>query len=164
MYHTFFLQGLAGYSAVKQSELRSGEWVIVVGAGGGLGHYGQLPIKIPLNRFIYNDVSFIVVLFARLTGARVLAIDSGEAKAGLMRTLGADAFVDYKQEEDLMAAVIKKTDGRLADVVIVAAGGDSDAYKNVAHFLRPRGRLMVVGLPPNTRLDIPILFIAGKVI
>lgn len=91
------------------------------------------------------------------------AIDSGEAKHKLMQTLGVDAFIDYKMEEDIVSAVNAKTDGEGAHVVVVAAG-DPSAYKDVVHFLRPRGRLMVVGLPPQSRLDIPVSLIARKVI
>ena len=35
------LQGLTVHSALRQSNLSVGEWVVILGAGGGLGHLGK---------------------------------------------------------------------------------------------------------------------------
>lgn len=102
-----------------------------------------------------------VLQFAKLSGARVVAIDTGESKHSLALSLGADAWIDYKAS-NLVLDVKAATDGEGAHVVIVAAGS-SEAYKDIALMLRPRGRLMTVGLPPQTKLDIPVLLLAGKV-
>ena len=97
-----------------------------------------------------------------MSGARVLAIDTGNAKRELTKSLGADSWIDYKDAKDVVAGSKAVTDGEGAHVIIVAAG-TPEAYKDVALFLRPRGRLMAAGLPPKTKLEIPVLLIAGKV-
>lgn len=81
----------------------AGKTVVVNGAGGGVGH--------------------ILVQIAKWQGARVIAVASAKNE-GMMRTLGADQFIDYtKQAAD--EAV------RDADLVIDAVGG-----ANMERFLR----------------------------
>jgi len=40
--------GLTVYRALKYSETNPGDWVVVPGAGGGLGHLGQLNLHMPV--------------------------------------------------------------------------------------------------------------------
>ncbi|CRK10824.1 hypothetical protein BN1723_009178 [Verticillium longisporum] len=66
--------GISVYTALRTAGLRVGDWVVISGAGGGLGHLG--------------------VQYAKALGARVVAVDAG-VKEALCRELGADDFVDF---------------------------------------------------------------------
>lgn len=37
-----YFQGVTVYNALQQSNTHSGDWVVIPGAGGGLGHLGML--------------------------------------------------------------------------------------------------------------------------
>jgi len=69
--------GVTAYTALKRSEVRPGQWVVLPGAGGGLGHFA--------------------VQYAKAMGMRVIAIDGGEEKRKLCKDLGAEEFIDFTQ-------------------------------------------------------------------
>ena len=92
-------------------------------------------------------------------GYQVVAIDTGEEKRQQCLALGASHFLDFKTSTDLVADVFKAT-GRGAHAVLVAAGG-SAAYAAACNYLRPTGTLLVVALPPNTNINVPVLMLCG---
>ena len=57
---------------------------------------------------------------------RPIAIDGGEAKKNLCLSMGAEAFVDFKETTEVVAEVIKIADGIGAHGVLVTA---YQAYK-----------------------------------
>ncbi|KNG45525.1 alcohol dehydrogenase [Stemphylium lycopersici] len=81
---------LAGAVSKLEPELNKGDYVAIIGAGGGLGHIG--------------------VQIASIKGYRVIAIDSGPDKEKLTKEMGAVAFVDYAKQ-DTVKAVKDLTDG-----------------------------------------------------
>jgi NADPH:quinone reductase len=95
-----------GRTALRLAEIvdiRPGEWVLVVGAGGGLGA--------------------LLVQLAHAAGAHVIAAARGEQKLDLAVELGADVVVDYS-EPDWVKRVRDATDGAGVDVVFDGAGGE----------------------------------------
>lgn len=105
--------GVTAYKAVMNAELKSTSWLVVLGAGGGLGHYA--------------------VQYGLLRTPFVVGVDAGREKRDLVRGFGAE-FVDYKATPDLRAAIDGLTNGRGADAVIVAAGS-SAAFVTAASLL-----------------------------
>jgi NADPH:quinone reductase len=97
--------------------LKAGETVIIHGASGGVGT--------------------LAVQFARLRGARVLAIASGDDGVSLVRSLGADAAVDG-HHADIPAAARDFAPGGV-DAVLALAGGA--ALEHCIAALKPGGRL-----------------------
>ncbi|KAE8381649.1 chaperonin 10-like protein [Aspergillus bertholletiae] len=108
--------------------LSSGDWVVISGSGGGLGHLG-------------------VQIAARTKGFRVIAVDSGEAKRTISLESGAEVFIDY-QVEDVEARVREVTGGEGAHATIVVPG-TREAFAMAPQLVRNMGLIVGVGLPPN---------------
>ncbi|NQD36479.1 zinc-dependent alcohol dehydrogenase family protein [Permianibacter sp. IMCC34836] len=89
---------------VDRARIQPGEKVLVLGGAGGVGH--------------------IAVQIAKARGAHVTATVSSATKAALVRELGADAVVNYR-EETVADYVQRLTDGAGFDVVFDAVGGDN---------------------------------------
>ncbi|TFK98277.1 GroES-like protein [Pterulicium gracile] len=134
--------GMTVYRAIKYSETTQGNWLVVPGAGGGLGH--------------------LAVQYARARGLRVIAVDTGAEKKKLcMDTLKANAWIDFKETKDLVGDIKKLTDGMGAHATLVTAGTGA-AYAQAIDYLRTGGKLMAVGLPGKATLDASIFFTVFK--
>jgi propanol-preferring alcohol dehydrogenase len=126
--------GVTVYAALKRSHARPGQWVVISGAGGGLGHLA-------------------VQLASRGMGLRVVGIDHG-SKEELVKASGAEHFVDItkfpKDDEGkaIAAHVQSLTDGLGAHAVIVCTAANA-AYAQGLLMLRFNGTLVCVGLPEH---------------
>ncbi|OOF99706.1 hypothetical protein ASPCADRAFT_203473 [Aspergillus carbonarius ITEM 5010] len=117
--------GIAMYSSIMKTKTRPGDWIVLPGAGGGLGHMG--------------------VQIASKKGLKVIAIDSGEKKKQLCLSLGATSFLDYKTD-DVEREVKALTSGLGAHAVICTANSEP-AYIQSMKMLRSLGVLVCVGIP-----------------
>jgi len=129
--------GVTVYGALKNSGAISGQTVVIPGAGGGLGH--------------------LALQYAKVMGFRTIAIDTGADKEKLCKQLGAAAWIDFKEEKDIVAAVKKVTDGIGAHAAIVASAS-AGGYEQALEYLRPRGTLVAVGLPSDTKIKADVFF------
>ena len=84
--------------------LAAGQTVLVHAGAGGVGH--------------------VAIQLAKSVGARVATTVSTPEKADIVRQLGADLAILYKQE-DPVEAIMKWTDGVGVDVVLDTVGGDT---------------------------------------
>jgi len=107
--------------------LRAGDWVVISGAGGGVGHFG--------------------IQLAKEMGFSVIAVDSGLAKKSLCQELGSEFFIDFQQVESVQQEVLKLTGGKGAHAVLVASGS-APAYQSAIQMLRVGGKIMCIGHPP----------------
>ncbi|WP_421787049.1 NADPH:quinone oxidoreductase family protein [Hyphobacterium sp.] len=116
--------------ALKQrAGLKSGETLVVLGAGGGVGT--------------------AACQLGKAYGARVIGCARGEDKLAAAKEAGADELVDY-DGEDLKARLKELTEGKGADVVYDAVGGN---YSEPAmRALGWGGRFLVIGFAAG---DIP---------
>ena len=130
------------YRALKYSQSLPHEWVVLPGAGGGLGH--------------------LAIQYAKHFGLRVIAIDTGDEKRQLCEKLGADAWIDFKTSSDIVADVKRITGGPGAHAAVVTAASPS-GYTQAVDYLREGGRLMAVGLPADAKLEASIFFTVFKV-
>ncbi|KAL8291535.1 hypothetical protein RQP46_002513 [Phenoliferia psychrophenolica] len=120
--------GATTYRAFNQTGCRLGQWLIVAGAGGGVGH--------------------IAAQYGAAAGVRVIAIDTSEAKRDLcLNKLGCEAFIDFGECKDIPAEVMRIT-GRGAHGIIVT-GANQAAYSGWVEMLRVGGTVVCVGLPPK---------------
>ncbi|WP_298890715.1 zinc-dependent alcohol dehydrogenase [uncultured Serinicoccus sp.] len=122
--------GVTTYKALKVAHPQPDETVMVVGVG-GLGHLG--------------------LQYASVFGARTVAVDVEDDKLRLASELGADHTVDARsgrQEEELAA---------LGGVDVALVTVPSPAAMRAAHAsLNPGGRLVLVGLPADNKLELPV--------
>lgn len=116
--------GITVYGAIKKTGLKKGEWIVIMGAGGGLGHLG--------------------VQIARNFGYRVVAVASGEEKRKLCLDLGAEVFLDYKTD-DVEKCIKDLTNGYGAHAVVCATG-TAKAYTQAVNLVRIMGTIVCVGL------------------
>jgi NADPH:quinone reductase-like Zn-dependent oxidoreductase len=86
----------AWHMLLTVGQLRAGEWVLILGAGGGVASMG--------------------IQIARHAGARVLTTTSTPEKAARARELGAHEVFNYR-EEDWVQRVLEVTGGRGVDLV-----------------------------------------------
>ncbi|KAJ4363543.1 hypothetical protein N0V83_009839 [Neocucurbitaria cava] len=119
--------GVTAYVACKRSQVKPGQWIVIPGAGGGLGHFG--------------------VQYARAMGMRVIAIDGGDAKRDLCLKLGAEKFIDFTTTSDIAAEIMKVTTYGAHGVIVFAA--TKAGYEQAPHLLRPAGTMVCVGLPKD---------------
>ena len=120
------------FALTRRATVRPGEWVLVLGAGGGIG--------------------LAAVDVARSLGAQVIAAASSQAKRAAAIGAGAQVAVDY-QTEDLKARVREVT-GAGADLVIDPVG---DPFAEPAlRSLRALGRYLVVGFAGGTIPRLPL--------
>jgi NADPH2:quinone reductase len=107
------------FALVRRAGLRTGETVLVQGAAGGIG--------------------VATIQLAKVLGARVIAVVSGEEKGEVARAAGADEVVGL----DFRDRVKELTGGRGVDIVMDPVGGDR--FTDSLRCLAPEGRMLVVG-------------------
>lgn len=95
-------------------------------------------------------------------GYRVIAIDSGAEKEKLARSLGAEEFVDFAKVPDLVQAVKDTTADKQGPSAAIVAASGAKAYEQALDYLRPRGTLVAVGLPPDTNIQANVFFTVFK--
>lgn len=89
------------YRALTDADMRAGQWAVFPGGGGGVGIQG--------------------VQLAKAMGLRPVVVDAGEEKKKLALKYGAEAFVDFRETEDVAARVKEICDGVGAHGVFVTA-------------------------------------------
>jgi NADPH2:quinone reductase len=114
--------GTAYHALIDRGQLRSGEVLLVHGAGGGVG--------------------LAAVEMGRMLGATVIAAASSEEKLVVAQARGADHLVLYGREP-FREAVKRITDGRGADVVFDPVGGE--VFENSLRCIAWGARILVIG-------------------
>ena len=122
--------GVTTYKALKVSGARSSDLVAVFGIG-GLGH--------------------LAMQYAKIAGATVVAVDLEDAKLDLASKLGADHTVNARTSDPV--AAIQALGG--ADVAISVAVSPK-AMRQAFDSLKRGGRLVLVALPKDNELPLPI--------
>jgi NADPH2:quinone reductase len=107
----------------SKAQLRAGEYVLIMGAGGGLAGMG--------------------IQIARQMGAIVIAAAGSAPSLALAMKLGAQYGIDYRRE-DLAARVREITSGKGVDVVFENVG-DSELFPKAFKSLGRYGRLVTAG-------------------
>ena len=121
--------GITIWRAVLAAELKAGQWLAIVGSGGGLGHLG--------------------IQFAKSQGLKVIGLDARKEGLELSKKYGADHVVDVtKGDEEVVREVQKITGGPGADVTITLADAKTAAATACA-ITRMHGTMIQVAQPDN---------------
>jgi NADPH2:quinone reductase len=131
------------YHALRSiADVQSGEWVVVLGAAGGVG--------------------LAAVDVARHFGARVLAAASTDEKLAQCREMGAEAVVNYETED--LKERIKELTGGGADVILDPVGGrySEPALRAIAW----GGRFVVLGFASGEipRIPLNLVLLKGPIV
>lgn len=111
--------------------LHTRETVLIHAGAGGVGH--------------------IAIQLAKLHGSRVITTASRPESLELCRKLGADAVINYR-EEDVVERVDEETGGELCAVVLDTVGGE--AFKQSLDCVGVDGRLVsIVSVPPDADVN-----------
>ena len=125
--------GTAHHGLRQRGRLQAGETLVVLGAAGGTG--------------------IAAVQIGKAIGARVIAVCSSEEKLAFAKSQGADDGINYS-EQDLNKAIKALTNGRGADVVYDAVGGD--AFDACSRAMAWDGRLLIVGFASGRIPELPV--------
>lgn len=108
--------GRTAWRAVKETGLQPGQWLGIVGSGGGLGH--------------------LAVQFATKMGLKVVGIEARDEGLELTREMGADVVVDARKGKDEAVEEVGKAvlgdDGKKVDHNGLFATGGVDATINLS--------------------------------
>ncbi|KAK4150100.1 alcohol dehydrogenase 1 [Chaetomidium leptoderma] len=137
--------GITVYKGLKESGARPGQYVAIVGAGGGLGS--------------------MAIQYARAMGLHVIGIDGGEEKGQSCKSLGAMAYVDYTDSsQDLVEQVKKATPDGLGPHAVLLLAVSEKPFQQATEYVRSRGSVVCIGLPANAYLRAPVLDVVIRMI
>jgi len=122
---------------ISRANLRPGEDILILGAGGG--------------------VATAAIQIAKLVGARVFATASTEEKLRKAKEIGADVVLNYREVE-FDKEIRRLTDRRGVDVVFDSVGAET--WLRSLRSLAKDGRLVTCGATtgPNPQTDIRYIF------
>ena len=129
---TLYTYGTSYHALKDRAQLKSGEVVLILGAGGGVG--------------------LAAVELAKVMGATVIAAASSAEKLEACGEKGADHLINYTSE-DLRARIKEITSDNGVDVVYDPIGGPlaTEALRSMAW----KGRYLVVGFASGTIPQFP---------
>lgn len=120
--------GVTAYKALKETGAKAGDFVTIMGAGGGLGH--------------------LAIQYAKAMGFQVIAMDKGIERLNFCKSLGADFVIDVTDSN----AVTQNIDasGGLGSHAITCFATNLSGFKMSIDVARRRGVVVAVGLPPGS--------------
>jgi NADPH2:quinone reductase len=134
----FYPFHLAHLGLFERGRLQAGETVLVHAAAGGVGS--------------------AAVQLAVAAGARVIATCSGAEKAAVVKGLGADVVIDYRQQ-GFADVVLQETDGKGVEVCFDGVGGD--VMMQSLSCLGRGGRHLIVGFASGIEAE-EVPMISGR--
>ena len=140
----FLLVGQTAYQMlVERAKIAINNWVLVWGAGSGVGS--------------------IAIQIAKAKGARVIAVSSSKEKLDKAAALGADVTVDHNTQ-DVLKIVKESTNGFGANIVFEHVG--QDTWDISMRSLSRGGRVVTCGATtgPKVNLNLTHLFIKQQAV
>lgn len=119
--------GMTSWRGVKQCGLKEGQWIAVVGSGGGLGH--------------------LAVQFAKKCfGLKVIGVDARDEGLALTKEVGVDLVVDAREgKEKVREKVYEVTDGKGVDAALCVSDAKS-AVPTAGFITKDHGLVVQVAL------------------
>ncbi|KAI7003931.1 hypothetical protein D0867_13268 [Hortaea werneckii] len=129
--------GRTVWRAVLQTGLKAGEWIAIVGSGGGLGHLG--------------------CQFAKALGLQVIGVDAREEGLALTKENGADVVVDARKgKAEAVKEVHAVTNGHGADATVNLSDAETAAALACA-VTKMHGLMVQVAQPNEVKIPFPEL-------
>jgi NADPH2:quinone reductase len=120
------------FALTRRTSVAPGEWVLVLGAGGGIG--------------------LAAVDVARALGGRVIAAASSAVRLDAARAMGAEAVVEYEHED--LKTRARELSGGGVDIVVDPVGGrHSEAALRATRLF---GRFCVIGFAAGSIASVPL--------
>lgn len=121
--------GITAYRGVKVAGVKPGAWLAIVGAGGGLGHFG--------------------VQFAKASGVKVIAVDARDEGLEIARKYGADHVLDAREGKDVVVRKVQDlTGGKGVEATVNVSDHASTAALSAA-ITRTHGTVVQAAQPPE---------------
>lgn len=105
------------------AQVQPGQWVLVMGAAGGLGSAG--------------------VQVARYLGAKVIAAAGSDERVKAAVDLGADVGINYRSTD--LTAEVKRVTGGIGAHVVLENIGDPELFPKALYSLARNGRMVTAG-------------------
>jgi len=137
---TLPIAALTAWSTLQEADVKTGDTVLVQGTGG---------------------VSLFALQFAKLAGARVIALSSSDEKLERAKQLGADVGINYRTTPDWEGPLREATGGHGVDIVVETAG--ATLHKSLAS-LAFGGFVGVIGFVAGYKAEIPIRALIGPMV
>lgn len=131
----------AWHSLIERGQLRPGESVLIVGAGGGV-----------------NTASIQIAKFAG--AGPIYVIGSTNDKLAQAQSLGADILINRTEEPNWAKTIYKLTNKRGVDIVVDNVGAAT--FPASLRSLKRGGRLLTVGNTSGPKVDLDNRFLFGK--
>lgn len=131
--------GVTSYKALKQAELKVGDYVAIIGIG-GLGHFA--------------------IAYAKAMGLNIIAIDIDDKKLESAKTEGAH-YTFNANDLSLVQEIKEITNGGVHAVINTSVSATSAAL--AMYILRRAGKQVLVGVPPkdeNGKIEFPLSILA----
>ena len=128
--------GITVYKGLKESGARAGQTVAIVGAGGGLGS--------------------LACQYAKAMGLQIIAIDTGDDKAKMVKELGAHTFVDFAKTSNIVKDVQAATEDGTGPHAVLLVAVNEKPFQQASEYVRPRGTVVCIGLPAGAYLRAPV--------
>ena len=124
--------GITVWRGVLQANLKKGEWLAIVGSGGGLGHLG--------------------IQFAKALGLNVIGVDARDEGLELSKKIGADVVVDARKGDATTSKEVQEaTSGEGADATVNVSDAMSAAATACAVTKR-HGLMVQIAQPPSVNI------------
>ncbi|KAF6229298.1 hypothetical protein HO133_007414 [Letharia lupina] len=122
-----------GLYGIEGKSLKPGDTVLTQGTGG---------------------VSMFTLQFAKAAGARVISTTSSDAKAEVLKKLGADHVINYKTDENWGETAKKLTPGGIGCAHVIEVGGPKTMAQSLKA-IRPEGTISIIGFLGGFSKDQP---------
>jgi propanol-preferring alcohol dehydrogenase len=148
--------GVTVYSALRKSGAKSGDWIALLGAGGGVSTIEYICLFKHAANILTSKLGHLAIqIAARGMGMRVIGIDS-PGKKDLIKECGAEVYINH--EDGNAEEEVKKATGGLGAQAVLVLTAANGAYASAMGLLRYGGTLVAVGLPEGEMKPIATAF------
>lgn len=135
--------GVTAYKALRETGAKAGDFVAIMGAGGGLGH--------------------LAIQYATAMGMRVIALDKGAEKLNYCKSLGAEFAIDVTDVNAVeQVHKVSECNGVTGSHGITCFATNPAAFKMSIDVARRKGVVVAVGLPAGS-FPCPVFDVVLKV-